>query len=421
MNDDIIKPKPPTPTPKPEQPATKPIKPMEVKIAPDSDEHIASGELPGTFTNKQVAPINKDKTPKPKRSPIKWFKSKTKRQKIIIGAVSAILFIAICFGAWFGLLKSAPVVEPEPAQKIEVVEPPKPVTEASRLTGVQISLELNKLPTTAVMIENSPEARPQSGLLEAGVVFEAIAEGGITRFLAIYQESKPAQIGPVRSIRPYYLDWFVPFDAPVAHAGGSPEALAQVRAQGIKDLDQFANPAAYNRASHRFSPHNLYTSRDKLLDLQTSKGLGTSTFTGFAHKPVETPAAAPNATIIGLNVSSFNYKVDYTYVAATNSYNRNLGGKPHLDEQSGKQLSPKVVVAMAIPYSKAGIYSIYGTNGSGAAYFFQDGVVNIGTWSKANRSSQIVFTGASGQPFVLNPGQTWITMLAGANLITHSP
>ena len=107
------------------------------------------------------------------------------------------------------------------------------------------------------MIENSPDARPQSGLKAAGVVYEAIAEGGITRFMALYQTSKPELIGPVRSLRMYYLDWFAPYSASIAHVGGSLNALTEARSGKYRDLDQFFNSQTYWRASDRYAPHNV--------------------------------------------------------------------------------------------------------------------------------------------------------------------
>jgi hypothetical protein len=208
------------------------------------------------------------------------------------------------------------------------------------------------------MIENSPDARPQSGLGSAGIVFEAIAEGGITRFLALYMEAQPANIGPVRSVRPYYLDYLVPFDAAVAHAGGSPVALAEIKLNGIKDLDQFANAGAYRRENTRFAPHNLYTSTAGLDELQKSKAYTSSTFTSLVRR-VPTPAEQPTATVINMNISSTLYNVVYNYDKATNTYKRSLGGQPHLEANDGAQLSPSVVVALVVPHSYGGIYSVY--------------------------------------------------------------
>lgn len=109
----------------------------------------------------------------------------------------------------------------------------------SELTGLETTVDKAKRPITAVMVENSPEARPQSGLKDAGVVFEAVAEGGITRFVALYQEAQPDLIGPVRSIRPYFVEWAAGFDAGLAHVGGSELALNMVKSGDyVADLDR---------------------------------------------------------------------------------------------------------------------------------------------------------------------------------------
>ena len=344
-------------------------------------------------------------------------KNLNRKQLTILGICVGLLVAGAII--WFFGFHKKPAT-PVAKQVTKKQEPPKPTTVAARLSGVQVAPELDKLPVTGIMIENSPDARPQSGLKDAGVVFEAIAEGGITRFLALFQTEQPDYIGPVRSVRPYYLDFLAPFDAGIAHAGGSGEALAQVRSGAFKDMDQFFNPGAYQRVSTRYAPHNLYTSRAKLLELQNSKGWGTSNFTGFARKG-EKASTAPNAKSINFAISGFLYNPHYDYDAATNSYKRSEGGKPHTDERSGAQLSPKVVIAVVMPHSYAGIYSVYQDAGSGKAYIFQDGTVTEGTWEKPNRNTQIRFGDANGAPVGLNAGQTWITLVSAPGDVNYSP
>ncbi len=332
------------------------------------------------------------------------------------------LLLAIVGGA-FGAYKIYQHFRKLPAQATaSVLNPPKPTTEASRLTGVQVDPELNKRPVTGVMIENSPDARPQSGLINAGIVFEAIAEGGITRFLALYQDAKPDYIGPVRSARPYYLDWALAFDASLAHVGGSPDALAQIKALHVRDLDQFANAGSYTRVSSRFAPHNVYTSTDKLDALNQRKGYTSSSFTSWARKP-DKKVSPPNARIIDLSVSGFLYSPHYEYDSESNSYKRSEGGKPHTDERSGKQLSPKVVVVLVSNYSiqSDGIHSNYVTIGTGHMYVFQDGTVTEGTWQKSSHNSQFTFTDSSGAAIRFNAGQTWVTMVAKNSAVTYKP
>lgn len=356
-------------------------------------------------------------TPPKRRSPKQWFKDLSKKQKIwlIIGVIVGLAAIA---GGIFMLLNK-PEKKPEPVKQ-SAQEPEKPKTEASNLTGVQIDPELNKRPVTGIMIENSPEARPQSGLKDAGVVFEAVAEGGITRFLALYQEAQPDYIGPVRSVRPYYLDWLQGFDAPIAHAGGSADGLAKLRADGVPDLDQFANGGSYMRVDSRYAPHNLYTTMAKLDELNKSKGITSSTFESFPRKD-EKASSAPTAKSMDFSLSTSLYNPHYDYDASSNSYKRSLDNRPHTDEKSGQQLTSKVVIAMVMSKGANGIYSVYNSIGNGKCFIFQDGVVSEGTWTKTSSKSQITFTDANGTTIKLNPGQTWLSMVDSSSDVSYAP
>lgn len=317
----------------------------------------------------------------------------------------------------FGRSDPKPVVYKKAPQK--VITAPKTV--ASTLTGLQVAPELNKRPVTGVMIENSTFSRPQSGLSEAGVVFEAIAEGGITRFLALFQDTAP-EVGPVRSARPYYVQWVQGFDATYAHVGGSPEALQNIKDWGIRDLDQFANSGAYRREPSREAPHNVYTNVTTLIELAKSKGYNESKFKSFPRKK-EAPAKTVAARVIDMNISGAQYNTHYDYDAATNSYARSMAGAPHVDANNNQQIKAKVVVALITPYGIAadGKHSVYGNIGSGPAVIFQDGVATSATWTKADNASQITFTDAAGKPVKLNPGITWLTALADAGRVTHAP
>ena len=118
----------------------------------------------------------------------------------------------------------------------------------------------------AATIDNITVARPQSGISKASLVYEAPVEAGITRFLAIYPEGEDVErIGPVRSARPYFLDWAAEFDALFVHVGGSPEALEKLRAYDMRDLNEFFNGAYFWRDRSRSAPHNTYTSTEKLI------------------------------------------------------------------------------------------------------------------------------------------------------------
>lgn len=349
------------------------------------------------------------------------FKHASKREKIVGGAMIAVLLIGGGTGI-YALYKSFSGVEPStPAPVVEkVVAPPKPTTVPSRLTGEQISPELDKRHVTGVMIENSPDARPQSGMKHAGVIYEAVSEGGITRFLCLFQAHKPDYIGPVRSVRPYYVDYLLPYDASLVHAGGSGEGLAKVRNFGVKDIDHGANSGAFQRISQRYAPHNLYTSTAALDKVSASRGFITSKVKSLPRK-AQKPGKTITAKAIDVRISSPLYNVHYDYDKASNSYKRIMGGRPHTDQRSGQQLSPKVVVALVMNYSRNGIYSVYKTTGSGPMYVFQNGIVQKGTWKKASERDQLSFTDAAGKPLMLSTGQTWISLVKADNAVSYTP
>lgn len=282
----------------------------------------------------------------------------------------------------------------------------------SPLTGLDITETTARLPVISSMISNSYDARPQSGLDKAGVVFEAIAEGGITRYLALFQDEQPEMLGPVRSLRPYFIDFARGFDAYVAHAGGSPRALREAKTK-LKDhdLDQFRyGTQAFERVDFRFAPHNLYTSFSGLLSLTSS---GQSEFTSLLRKEPE-PAAKPNATSITINYSSSTYNTRWEYDEAANNYLRFLDNEPHKDKETGTQLAFDVVVVIKTPYS---IYTENGTSyndvkttGTGEALIFQDGKATKATWNKKSSAAQYTFTDKNKTQLALNAGRVWFAV-----------
>jgi len=340
-----------------------------------------------------------------------WIKTHRLLAIIIVG----IILIATAAATTYVIL-SQPMSKPA---KVAASKPkPKPVVKFySPLTGVEVPTEAaTKQAVTAIMIENSPDARPQSGLKDAGIVFEAIAEGGITRFLTLHQEDKPQLIGPVRSLRMYYVDWLAPFNASVAHVGGSAAALAEIRNGNYRDIDQFFNAGSYWRATDRYAPHNVYTSFERLDALNAAKGYTTSSFTGFPRADGK-PAASPNATSVSINISGPLYNSTYAYDATTNHYNRSLAGVPHVDREGG-QITPSVVIALKVnevTVMEDGYRQSITTTGSGEATIFQNGIATPATWTKADRASQLTFTDAAGKPIALNRGQTWIAAVPNSH------
>jgi hypothetical protein len=362
--------------------------------------------------------------PNPEGTPTKRniFKRKLRLPKTKKGWAILVVVILIIAGLVYHFASASPHKNSIADLRTKTV--PKSDLVASTLSGLPVAPSVNKIPVTGVMVENEVAARPQSGLSDAGVVFEAVAEGGITRFLALFQDTAPSNVGPIRSARPYYVSWDMGFDGSYAHVGGSPDALADITSWGTKDLNEFYNGSSYHRISTRPAPHNVYTSIADLNQLEQSKGFTSTNFTGFPRKKA-VPSAKPTATNIGLNPSYAQYNASYLYDAATNSYNRSEDGTPMIDANNNKQISPNVVIAIVVPESQGALdasgayYSDYNVIGSGSAYVFQDGLVTTGQWSKTSNSSQIMFTTSGGQSLKLDPGQTWITAITSPSQLIY--
>lgn len=355
----------------------------------------------------------------------RWWLSLSKNERFAVIAVALLVF-GVAAISWFAFIRPSSTPSIDISRRVKP-KPQVPITVASPLSGLQVDPKLANRPVTGIMIENSIYARPQSGLQAAGVVYEAVAEGGITRFLALFQETTPQYIGPVRSLRPYYIDFAAPFEASIAHAGGSPEALRRVRNGSYRDLDQFFNSGAYWRVSARPAPHNLYTSFAKLDALNKAKKYKSSRFTIWPRK-AEKKLAVAKAKTIDISISSPDYYSHYDYDAKTNSYARSEGGEPHkqivkADGRKVVRLSPQVVIALVMTYSIAsdGQHSVYDTTGEGRAYIFQDGGITKGKWVKPDANSQIQFKDSTGALIKLNAGQTWVTLVADTGKVKYTP
>lgn len=338
---------------------------------------------------------------------VAWINSHRRLALAIGGACLLLLSALITYLVIANQPKPMPAPKPQAVKK---VTPPPPVY-YSPLTGSKVASEaITKQAVTAIMIENSPDARPQSGVKDAGIVYEAIAEGGITRFLTLHQENKPQLIGPVRSLRMYYVDWLAPYNASVAHIGGSAAALAEIRNGNYRDIDQFFNAPSYWRATDRYAPHNVYTSFERLDALNQAKGYTSSTFKGFLRVDGK-PAPTPTASTVTINISGPLYNSSYTYDAATNTYVRSQAGAPHLDREAG-QISPSVVIALRVNMTRVfedGYRESIVTTGTGTAVVFQNGTAIECTWRKNSRADQLELLDAAGAPISLVRGQTWIS------------
>lgn len=336
-----------------------------------------------------------------------------------------------------------------------------PRTEECPLNGNKYSVPERELwekrRPLGVMIENSTDARPQSGLSSADVVYEAVAEGGITRFMAVYYCQDADFVGPVRSARTYFLDWISEYGvSPLyAHVGGAnadgpADALGQIRRYGweaYNDLNQFSIGFPtfirdYDRLGREVATeHTVYAGTEKLWDFAANKReltnveindrtkketAWTQGFVPYKFKEDmvidERPARGSVEFALSPTQAAYSgdYVVKYQYDHDSNSYLRFNGGFPHKDLNTNQQLLVKNVVLAFMTLSTVndtyseeghGHHMLYGNKGTGKAKFLIDGQVVDGTWSKKDRTGRTIFKDSKGAEIQFNRGPIWIEML----------
>jgi hypothetical protein len=280
-----------------------------------------------------------------------------------------------------------------------------------KLDGVLIDSEnANHLPLM-VMIENHSSVRPQSGLAKAGVVYEALAEGGITRFLAIFAVNGTLNIGPVRSARPYFVDLARAYNGIYVHAGQSPQAQAEITKTKITDFNQFYKKYNFYNITGRAKEHSLFTNLHLMeLGWRAMNFKDRGDYEGWSFKD-DTPVAAPTTKPIVVDFSTASYRVSFAYDTSRNLYKRSQAGTLATDKEGGA-LEPKNV---AIMFTTSTLFDKLRRDivviGEGKLLLFRDGEMITGTWKKSSAESQLQLLGSTGAVLQLNRGQTWVEVV----------
>jgi hypothetical protein len=300
---------------------------------------------------------------------------------------------------------------------------PTPVPISDPLTGRLVAPDVAKRHPIAVMIDDLSAARPQSGLSSASVVWQAPAEGGIPRYMAIFQENLPKEIGPVRSSRYYYIAWAAEWRAIYAHSGGSPQALATLLAKGsgqlVYNADEFRYSGTFFRVKTRFQPHNLYTTGAKLRSLGIRMGAKDQAYTAAWKFAPDAPLESrPYGGTI--NVSYPYNTIRYTYDRTANTYLRSVTGeKAETDAAGGIRIAPQNVIVMRMAFGPLndghpGAPRLEATViGSGTAWISTNGRTIKGTWKKTALTKPTRFYDAAGKEVTLRIGQTFVQVVAG--------
>lgn len=276
------------------------------------------------------------------------------------------------------------------------------------IDGVMVPQEEADLRPYAVMIDNFENARPQSGLNNASLVYEAPAEGGVTRYLAIFDpKSTPLEIGPVRSARSYFLNWAKELGATYVHVGGSPEALELAKNIGKSDLNEFYNGKYFSRSEKRVAPHNAMTTISDLESYRLDKNETGIKLSPWQFKDLATSTAV---VVSKINIKySPGYDVYWNYNLENNNYERYLDGSLHQDS-SGEKITANNLVIQIVSFKvtdeklRLEISSAL----SGQALLCQDGNCQMGTWKKNSSNARAKYYYKNGEEFIFNTGPTWI-------------
>jgi len=286
------------------------------------------------------------------------------------------------------------------------------------LTGLVVDTPMELPSVYGVMIDHSSDAWPQAGIDRAFLVIEAPVEGGIPRLLSFFDSSEEVEkIGPVRSARPYFIDWNNEFDALYTHVGGSDAALQRLATGGTLDLNQFWNGATFWRDNNnRYAPHNVYTSSNLLGEahdsITTRRKLSDPLYGVWTFSDSLPDTATKPAESVKLSFGSFTYTATWVYTKETESYSRLQAGQLYKTD-TGKQITAENVVLLKMDVAvidAVGRRSI-DTISEGEAIFIRDGVQIKAVWKKTSESERTRLYTENGEEISFHPGRTWFEVL----------
>ena len=382
---------------------------------------------------------------------------------IVIGLALYLIATGLSFAGFSYLGKIAPpkttTTSTTGTQGHLTIDPSIPRTEPCPINGKLYTAQekgiWEKRRPLAVMIENHQEARPQSGLSYADVVYESVAEGGITRFMGIFYCGVAAQsvnVAPVRSARTYFLPWVLEYDALYNHVGGAgncdddtvderAKALCQIDQYKVKNMDQFGisfptRYRNYDRLDHPVATeHTMVCVTDKLIQLAASRGWTNVDSAGVSWDKNFTPwkfkddakesdrGTATSISFVAWKGYEAEYGVRWDYDKIANVYKRFNAGVAHTDLETKQQLAAKAVVVLFAketgPVDGHG-HLLYGNIGTGDAIAFEDGKATKAIWRKATKNARTVFyDAATNKEITFTRGQLWIEMLPTGTPVTY--
>lgn len=337
---------------------------------------------------------------------------KRNSKKVFLPVSIIFIIILLVVSGYYIKLKFTSTRTPnDKAASVKTAKTTNPETTAEKyyapFTGEEVSKEVSENTPFMAIIENSPDARPQSGLYAADIVYETMAEGGIPRFIALFQKNNPDKIGPIRSARPYFISLAKGYNLPFAHCGYSEEAKAMIEKEHLMSMNEFTYGSSFWRSTDRKMPHNLYTSADKLRAL--AKSLNYVKSSDMALKFDSTywnNSSLGSADTVSLKLNKY-YNTDYTYKDGI--YYKSMNGKAAVDKEKSAPLTAKNIVIQItdISIQSDNLHINVRLIGEGNGYVISGGKFIKMKWSRNSENDQTTIKDESGNEIKLNPGNTW--------------
>lgn len=401
---------------------------IDEPASPETDEETDEtdhSEGKPTRPNGKAKTKTGKKSPEPagKAVPVRVEKPKptVSRRWLWYGGIGlAVIVIAAVAGA-LSLGKKTPPAPTNTAPVVNALE-----DSARLMDGTPVGQASAKRWPIAIMIDNLPAARPQSALGLARIVYETLAEGGTTRFLALFDGSEnPGRVGPVRSARHYFVHLAEEYKAAYVHAGQSPQAADALRKSNVIDLNLIGSAGKYGyRVADRTAPQNLYTDDAKLTFALRDKKLleKPAEYAAWPFTPEPGIELRPTAPLtVTIAFSSKSSEAAWQYDRGQNVFLRSTGGTPHVDALNNQRIAAKTVVVVHVPPEKSlvekGRIDITVT-GRGKAEVYKDGAAVAGEWVKPTLQDRIQFVDSAGAAIPFHPGPIWIEMLPGDRQVT---
>lgn len=338
---------------------------------------------------------------------------------VVALATGAALVLGACSGSPTDPTPVPPVTQ-APVIEAAKAAPPAPVVPPRwPLTGV-VATEVAARPALAIKVENSGEARPQTGLDQADVIWEQVVEGGISRFVAVYQSQVPAEVGPIRSVRPMDPAIAAPLHGLIAFSGGQQPFVQSLKNAGLQIVSMDAGAAGfYRKKGVGPAPHNVYGTPQTFWD-QADANHSTVPPTQFVmakslEKASAVVAGVPASTV-AVRLSGYS-RPTWTWDAGTGTWLRAEGTAPAM-LRSGTRIAATNVVTLKVRLVDSGTKDPAGNpvpetvlDGSGDATVSSGGRTVSGTWSKAGTDAVLTLAAADGSVLTLAPGTTWVELV----------